>query len=70
MQVMLVDAVKVHKLKQRAAKCLIQNCHDTHLAGQTIKEILAYLDLWEGGADETADKTYQGAEKHHRGIRV
>lgn len=52
MQVRMVDAVKVHQLKQRAHKLAHQNVHDSRLMGITIHDVLTELEIWdEEGSD-------------------
>lgn len=59
MQIRMVDAVKVHQLKQRAHKLAHQNVHDSRLIGITIHQVLTELELWEerGGADGNHNDT-------------
>lgn len=57
MQVRMVDAVKVHQLKQRAHKLAHQNVHDSRLIGITIHQVLTELELWE---DERSDVNGNG----------
>lgn len=52
MQVRIVDAVKVHRLKKRANRLAHQNVHDSRLMGITIHDVLTELELWE---DERSD---------------
>lgn len=52
MQVRMVDAIKVHQLKQRAHKLAHQNVHDSRLIGITIHQVLTELELWEERGDE------------------
>lgn len=47
MQVRIVDAVIVRKLKQRAVKDAHQNCRDAQIRGAVVKEALQALGLWE-----------------------
>lgn len=65
MQGVIVDAVKVHKLRGKALKSLRQNGPEGRIAGQTIKEILTYLGIWEGG--EVIEVTNSGAAGHSDG---
>ena len=51
MQVRMVDAVKVHQLKQRAHKLAHQNVHDSRLIDITIHQVLTELELWEERSD-------------------
>lgn len=66
MQGIVVDAVKVHKLRGKALKSLRQNGPDARIAGETIKEILTYLGIWEGG--EVIEVTNSGAAGHPDGV--
>lgn len=59
MQVRMVDAVKVHQLKQRAHKLAHQNVHDSRLMGITIHDVLTELELWE---DERSDVNGNGID--------
>lgn len=47
MQVRIVDAVIVRKLKQRAVRDAHQNCRDAQIRGAVVKETLKTLGLWE-----------------------
>lgn len=47
MQVRIVDAITVRRLKQRAVRDLNQNCRDAQIRGAVVKETLKALGLWE-----------------------
>ena len=57
MQARMVDAVKVHELRRRAARLSCQNVPSTRLEGQTIEYVLKYLNLWEVDSEEDERKT-------------
>jgi hypothetical protein len=47
MQVRMVDAVKVHRLRERAVRLMHSNNHDAKLMGVAMHDAMNDLDLWK-----------------------
>lgn len=56
MEIRLVDADTVHKLKQRAIRYKHQNVPSTRKEGKIIEDILKELDLWEEESEKEDEK--------------